>query len=414
MASRTNAPTSPAAPSASPAIPALDGDGPAILERARAAAPVLRDEAAASEAARQLTPRAVEALRATGAFRMPMPRAWGGPEVDIPAQFAVVEELARADGSAGWCAMIAAGAGFFRAALPDEVADALYPDLDGVTAGFVQAPVGRLDVVDGGYLLSGRWPFGSGCTHAAVIMGGGLLFDGGELVVTADGRPENRIAALPADRFEILDTWYPGGLAGSGSHDYTIEGAFVPAEQTFVLDDLGGRREGPLYAWPGLFLHLMSAVPLGVARAALETAEELLGAKVYLPDMRRARDDARVRTAIGRAHALVGSARAHVVDVIGDFWATLVAGDPPSPRQRAAFGSANVHAFLTCHEAAQLLVDTVGSAAVYRSCPLERQLRDLTTMRQHVGGQLKLLEIVGGLWFDEADLDHPLLTHHIL
>jgi len=389
-------------------------DGPAILERARAAVPVLRDEAAASEAARQLTPAAVEALRSVGVFRMALPRAWGGAELDICPQIEILEELARADGAAGWCAMIGVGGGWARIALADEVNRALYPGLDSVTAGFIQQPIGRLDVVDGGYRLSGRWPFGSGCTHADVILAAGLVFDGDDVVLTADGRPDNRIAALPADRFEILDTWSTTGLAGSGSHDYTTTGAFVPAEQTFVLDDLGGRREGPLYAWPGMFLQVMSSVPLGVARAALEAAEDLLAGKVIPPQMRPARDDARVRTAVARAHAMVGSARAYVFDVVGDFWATLAAGDRPSHRQRAAFGSANVHAFLMCHEAVQLLVDTVGAAAVYRSCPLERQLRDLATMRQHVGGQLKLLEIVGGLWFDGADLDHPLLTHDIM
>jgi alkylation response protein AidB-like acyl-CoA dehydrogenase len=401
---------------ASPTNLDLDLDGPAILARARAAIPVLRDEAAANEAARQLTPRAVEALRSTGVFRLSLPRDLGGPEVDIGKQIEILEELARADGSAGWCALIGAAGGYFRAALADEVGDALYRDhgLDGVTAGFFQQPLGRLDVVDGGYRLSGRWPFASGCTHADVMVAPGLVVDGGEMVLTSDGRPNNRIAILAVDRFEILDTWHTTGLAGSGSHDYTTKGVFVPAEQTFVLDDLGGRREGPLYAWPGMFLHNIAAVPLGIARAALDTAGDLLAGKVFLPEMRPARDDARVRTAVARAHAMVGSARSYVVDVVGDFWATLAAGGQPPHRQRAALGSANVHAYTTCHEAVQLLVDTVGGAAVYRSCPLERQLRDLATLRQHVGGQLKLLEVVGGLWFDGADLDHPLLTHRIL
>jgi indole-3-acetate monooxygenase len=401
---------------ASPSGPedAAELDGRAILERARAAAPVLRDEAAASEAGRRLTPGAVDALRSTGVFRMAMSRSSGGPEVDICTQLEIVEELARADGSAGWCAMIGADGGYYRTALPDEVGAALYPDLDRVTAGFIQQPVGRLDVVDGGYQLSGRWPFGSGCTHAGVIAAGGLVFEDGALVLTADGRPDNRVAVLPAERFEVLDTWFTTGLAGSGSHDYTTTGTFVPADHTFFLGELGSRQEGTLYRWPGMFLLNIAAVPLGVARAALEAAGELLATKVFLPEMRPARDDARVRTAVARAHALVGSARSYLFDVLGDFWAALDAGREPSHRQRAAVGGANVHAFLSSHEAVQLLVDTIGGAAVHRSCPLERHLRDLATMRQHLGGQLRLLEVVGGLWFEGADLDHPILTHRIL
>lgn len=389
-------------------------DGRTILTRARAIAPVLRDEAAACEHARQLTPRAVEALRSTGVFRMPLPRSWGGPEVDICTQNEIIEELSRADGSAGWCAMIGSDSGYFYSALDDEVTRGLYPGLDAITAGFIQQPVGRLDIVDGGYRLSGRWPFASGCTHADVMVAAALVFADGELVHSADGFPEHRIAMLPADRFEILDTWHTTGLAGSGSHDYRTEGTFVPAEQTFVPGDIGRRREGPLYAWPGLFLHDMAAVPIGIARGALDAAEELLASKMLMPEMRPARDDPRVRTGLARAEALVGAARSYLFDVIGDFWATLQAGTEPSHRQRAALGSANVHAYVSSHDAVQLLADTVGSATVYRKSPLERRLRDLTTLRQHVGGQLKLLEVVGALWLDGADTSHPLLNQRIL
>src|SRR5918996_2072695 len=201
-----------------PGRPSPDGhlDGGAILANAVAVAPVLREEAAESERQRQLTPRAVAALRSTGVFRMPMPRAWGGPEVDPPAQIEIIEELSHADGSAGWWAMIGSDGGFYSAALADDIGRSLYRDLDAVTAGWVQ-PGGQLDRFDGGYRLSGRWQFGSGCTHADVMVGGAQVFTDGELVMATDGTPEWRIAMLPADRFDVLDTWDVTGLAGSGS-----------------------------------------------------------------------------------------------------------------------------------------------------------------------------------------------------
>src|SRR3954463_10554335 len=151
-------------------------DGPTILANVRASAPVLREEAAACERDRQLTRRAVDTLRSTGAFRMPMPRAWGGPELDVPTQIEIVEEISRADGSAGWCAMIGSDGGFLSAALDDDVGRGLFRDLDASSAGFLQ-PAGRLDTVTGGYRLSGRWPFASGCTHADVMLTGALVFD---------------------------------------------------------------------------------------------------------------------------------------------------------------------------------------------------------------------------------------------
>ncbi|MGH9213755.1 MAG: acyl-CoA dehydrogenase family protein [Acidimicrobiales bacterium] len=386
-------------------------DGTMILANARAIAKVLREEADENERRRQLTPRAVDALRSTGVFRMPMPRSWGGPEVDISTQVEIVEELSRADGSAGWCAMIGADGGYYTAAMDDDVGRALYPSLDAVTAGWIH-PAGRLRPVDGGYRLSGHWQFGSACTFADVIVGGCLVFGGDDApVIAADGLPEYRVAMLPASRYEILDTWHPTGLAGSGSHDYTIHDAFVPAEQTFRFRDR--RRTGTLYSWPGLFPVNLLGVPLGIARASLETAHELLADKILMPEKVAARDDPRSRTGLARASAIVGSTRSYVYDVVGDFWATLDAGDEPSHRQRAALGGAYAHTVRSCRDAVQLLADTVGSASIHRHCPLERHLRDLTTLSQHALAQLKLLDAIGALLLD-ADTTHPLVAEKIL
>lgn len=386
-------------------------DGATILKRAYEAAPVLREEASAGEQQRQLTPRAVQALRSTGAFRMAMPAAWGGPEVDLPKQLEIVERLCWADGSAGWCAAVGADGGYYSAALADDAGRRLYPDLDAVTAGWVQ-PAGTLHIVDGGYRLSGRWSFGSGCTHADVILGGAIEHSDRGPVASSEGHPETRIAMLPAEQFTILDTWNPTGLAASGSHDYCIEDAFVPADQTFRFDE--SRREGALYAWPGLFLARMPAVPLGIARAALDTAEHLLAGKILMPENQPARDSPRVRAGLARAEAMVGSARSYAFDVVGDFWATLRAGAEPAFRQRAALGGCHHHTMRSCRDAVQLLADTLGSASIDRNCPVERHLRDLLTLSQHRIAQPKFLEIAGGLWIDEADHDHQLVRQRLL
>lgn len=390
-------------------------DGAAILSNSRAAAPVLRGEAAESERRRQLTPRAVEALRSSGVFRMPMPRAWGGPEVDICTQIEILEELSAADGSAGWCAMIGSDGGYYSAGLDDTTSRALYPDLDAVTAGWI-VPAGKLHRVEGGYRLEGRWQFGSGCTHADVMVGGALVFEDGALAISAEGRPEMRIAMLPADEFEIVDTWYTTGLAGSGSNDYTIDGAFVPAEQTFRFRELSRRRDGVLYAWPGMFFANVPAVPLGIARAAVEVTEELLADKILMPEMRPARDEARVRVGVAEAHAIVGSARSYVFDVLGEFWSTLEAGAEPSRQQRAALAGVHGYTVRTCRDAVQILAETIGSASIHRSCPVERHLRDLTTIGQHILAQARTTEMVGALWLgaEDALAENPLLAEGLM
>src|SRR5439155_17646751 len=122
-------------------------------------------------------------------------------------------------------------------------------DIDSVTAGWV-FPGGQLRRTAGGYLLSGKWQFGSGCTHADVMLGGASVYEGTTPVIGPDGLPEVRVAMLPADAYQIVDTWNTTGLAGSGSHDYKVRDAFVPEDQTFAVGE--SRRAGPLYSWPGL------------------------------------------------------------------------------------------------------------------------------------------------------------------
>jgi alkylation response protein AidB-like acyl-CoA dehydrogenase len=390
-------------------------DGQTILANARSVAHLLAAEAPECERLRRLTPRAVDALRATGVFRMPMPTAWGGPEVDIRTQVEIVEELSAADGSAGWCAMIGSDAGFYTAALDDAAARELYPDLDAVTAGWV-VPAGKLHRVDDGYLLEGRWQFGSGCTHADVIIGGAIVCADGPPVISDDGRPEMRVAMLPADRFEMLDTWYTTGLAGSGSHDYRIDGAFVPAEHTFRFRDLRNRRrDGVLYGWPGMFFANFSGVPLGIARAALQAAEQVLADKILMPEGRPARHEPRVRAAVASAHATVGAARSYVFEVLDELWATLEAGDQPSLRLRARLFGMHGHTLRACREAVGLLAESVGSSAIYRGCGLERQLRDLTTIGAHVLTQQRSTEAAGALWLGVEDvISNPLHAEGLL
>ena len=375
--------------------------GPEILANAVAAAPRLRELAAENERLRRLSPEAVDILRSAGAFRLPMPAAWGGPEVDIVTQTEIIETISRADGSAGWCAMIGSDGGFYTAFLDDATGRGLYPDLDIVTAGGI-LPAGRLDPDrdGGGYRLSGRFSFASGIHHAGVVAAGAVVFDGAGPAVGRHGGPDWRVALLPAPAFEIVDNWHTTGLAGSGSCDYTADGIPVPAGQTFSFFE-GTRRDGPLYAWPGLFIANVPGVPLGIARDALDVARAIWVDKVIVPDMKPARDDPRVRAAVARAEAMVGSVRSYTYDLLGSFWDRLVTGDQPTLEQRAALAGSFVHTLQTCRDAVRLVYEEIGSQSVYRACPLDRHLRDLVTIAQHLMGQTRMREMAGAMWLGE-------------
>jgi alkylation response protein AidB-like acyl-CoA dehydrogenase len=369
-----------------------------ILAGAQRVAPLLREHALEIEAARRLTPPVVDALRGTGVFGMAMPRALGGAEVDLINQVEILEVLSAADTSAGWCAMLGSDSGFYAAAISDADARELYPEPDLITAGFI-APVGTLEVADGGYVLSGRWPFGSGCNHADVIAGGATITQGGVPVLGPDGRRQARVALLKSADVTICDTWSSTGLCGSGSNDYVVDGVFIPAGHTFQLN--GPRREGTLYRWRGLFVANAVAVPLGSATSAIEFAIEYLTDKVGPSDEGPVRDQPRVRAGVARAQAMVGAARSYAFDTLGSFWSRLESGDEPTFADRAAMAGCLVHTITSCREAVGVLVEIVGAAAVRRGSLLERHHRDLITVSQHVLGQPRMREWAGALWFGQ-------------
>jgi alkylation response protein AidB-like acyl-CoA dehydrogenase len=368
----------------------------AIIDRVDQIDSVVRNGADDAEQARQQSKPVVDALRSAGVFRMAMPHAWGGPELDVCSQLTIVERIARADASAAWCTTIGSESGFFASYIREDAARKLYPDLDMINAGFV-GPAGTLEVCDGGYRLSGRWPFGSGVTHADVIVGGAIVTVNGEPILSQSGRPEHRVAMLPAAQWQILDTWNPVGMAGSGSHDYTINDAFVPEDYTWTPGHQ--QRTEPLYSWFGLSVASAVGVVLGTAAEAFDVARTTLETKTSNMLGTSARGEPAVRAELARGAAMIGSARSYVYDTLGELFVTLTTGDTLSLDQRAHWAGCVVYTGTTCRDAVQILVDAVGAAALQQSSPLSRQLRDLTMLAQHGLMQKRVWEWAGGLYF---------------
>ena len=370
-----------------------------ILERVRKLAPQVAARADETAKLRRLPADLVSDLKDAGAFRMPMPAAWGGPEMSPRAQNEVVEILSSADPSAGWCVMIGSDAGFYAAFLEEGAARALYPDLDMVTAGWLQ-PAGRAVRVPGGYRVSGRWSFGSGCTHADVIVGGCLVFEGDQAVLDESGRPSFRVMMAPASSWQVLDTWYTTGLAGSGSHDYTTTDLFVPEERTFSLFD-PVRREEPLYAFPGMFFVNMHGVALGIARRAIDVVQRIAAEKTLVPELVLMKNVPRVRGALARAEGMLGAARAYTYETMDRVWEALQSTGGLSRELRLHIALSRVNAFQMARDVAQLMMDTAGSSSIYTSSPLDRLLRDAITVRTHIAVQDRLMEQIAALAVDE-------------
>lgn len=366
-----------------------------LLHAAVELAPIIKSYRDEIEQERRLPLKLVAELKRAHVFRMTMPKDFGGLELDPISQLRIIEVLSEANTSVGWCVMIGSDNGYFSSFLERNVAREMYKDVDSIT-GSALSQTGKAVKVDGGYRVSGRWPFASGCQHSTWLIGGCKVYDGDALRLRPGGIPETRQCFLPTKAVTILDTWNTLGLRGSGSHDFTIQDYFVPEERTFSFQALNIYHPGALYQFPMAFMFNFAAVPVGSAKAAIAAfveAGEKPSRQVtmdgkFVP-VRTLREEDFVQDAVGRASAKVSAARAYLFSVVGDLWETIKAGQPFSLKQMADFQSMNAQVFAMCLEAVELLFKARGGSSVYTGSILEGCLRDLLTMDQHVMNSLR-------------------------
>ena len=352
------------------------------LAAARTLAAEVRSAADETEAQRHIPKALVERLRDAGLFHMTLPRDVGGLECDPVTASRVVEEIAAADGSTGWVIMLANQTTLFAGFLPAEQSR-LFWGGGAINCG-VARPIGRaVPVVGGGYTVSGRWPFASGSSHADWFMGECLVYPGGgsEARLGDDGNPVVKSVLFPRADVTVLDTWYTTGLRGTASHDFTVEGVQVPAERILNPGALHhpwvGFRAGPL------FVMNHGSHALGLARAGLEAALEVVGTKRGWGGV-PLKETGRMQQTIAEATAIVGAASAYLYDTGEAFWQAVLAGEEPDARARARVRLAAAHAANASIRAVDLLHRALATSAVQQSSPLDRIFRDIHTAGAHV------------------------------
>src|SRR5262245_10270514 len=303
------------------------------LERALTLAPLIRSCADESEREGGLAGEGVEAFHDAGLFRIQIPERFGGAGLDPIEALPIYEEVAAADGSAGWNLAIGAGGGSFAAMLDD--ADALEEIVGApraLLAGSVNPMALRVVPEGDGYRVSGRLRYASGVSQSSWLMAGGIVFDGAKPRLTHGGVPAIVGTFFPTREARVLDTWRTNGLAGTGSHDVEVSDVYVPAARCFEFFSTKPRPHDPLASLP-LFSRLgasIAGVGIGIARHAIDELVELAGAKVPLANPGLLRDRAGVQIDVARARGLVDGARAHVTSTARDVFTRVKAGASPT------------------------------------------------------------------------------------
>jgi alkylation response protein AidB-like acyl-CoA dehydrogenase len=377
----------------------------ALLEAVARIEPVLREHAAEAEAKRRLSDAAAAAMKGAGLFRMWVPRAYGGLEVDPLTALPIFEEVARIDSAAGWNLALPAANSLFLAFLDEQAAAEVFGEPDSIIAGTFFPPCNAVPV-DGGFRVTGRMPFASACHHCGWFIVLAHVVENGTERTGADGAPETWFIALRASDFEIIDHWNTVGMRGTGSHDAAIRDAFVPRHRAAPLAASASRQsvpkgfEGPLYrctVWPA---HgALASIALGIARAALDELVTLARTKTpaYMPSPLSQRSLA--QSQVAQAEARLGAARAYLYEALREVWENAVAGHFVALPQKLKVQLAAVHAALAAAEAVDLVQAAAGTSGIRCEYGFERHFRDVHSITQHAYISASRYESVGKLLF---------------
>jgi indole-3-acetate monooxygenase len=369
----------------------VDIDAEPLVREAAALRPVLRRHHEEIEREQRLPPDLVEQLHAAGFYRMVIPRALGGLQVDPLTYLRVVELLAEGAGSVGWNLANNGIGQLVTLGLPDEGVHEIHGQgTPSVIAGTAVQGGGQAVPVDGGYRVSGRWTFGSGCQESAWMLGSFQIRDGGEPRRRPDGGSLYWRGVFPRAEAEIVPgSWDVAGLRGTGSFDWTVKDVFLPQQRTcphvgVPLDNQWSRWPGVTYALPSqcwVGPH-HSSVITGIARAGIDALIALAIEKTPRGRTFRLCDNPQVQDDVGRADAVLNAGRIYRSATIADLWNTIAAGGETTLEQRARCRLASTYAADSAREAMDLVYRHGGSTSFKRESRLAECWRDL-----HVVGQ---------------------------
>src|SRR5436190_2024394 len=370
---------------------------PDPIARARELGPEIVAAADEIERTRRVPDELLGRLHDSRLFRMLLPRSASGDETEPAVYVAAIEELARHDGSIAWNAFVTNSSCLLAAYLEPVVNHAIFADPRSIIAW--GPPNGsRATAVKGGYRVTGKWDFASGCRQARWLGAHCHVVEAdGALRLNRFGRPTERTLLFPTSEATILDTWRTIGLCGTASDSYCVYDVFVSEAFSATREDPTLRRErGPLYAFTmqSLYATGVAAVALGIARAML--SEFIMLASRKAPrGLARLAENAVVQADVARAEARLGSARAYLIETLTTIYAHADDVAPIEVADRARVRLACTNAIQGATEVADFAYKGAGVDAIFPGSPFERRFRDMHTLSQQIQARGAHFESVG-------------------
>ncbi|MFC7701841.1 acyl-CoA dehydrogenase family protein [Bradyrhizobium sp. GCM10028915] len=361
----------------------------AMVAKARALVPRLRERAARTEELRHLPPETEKDLHDAGLFRMLQPKRIGGAELDYVALIDCADLLGQADASVAWNLANLASHHWMLGMFQPTAQELVWGrDPDALIASSFIFPAGRATRVEGGYRLHGSWPFSSGVASCAWNMLASVVYSDDE----ADGI-EYRIFLLPKADYKVLDTWNVAGLRGTGSCDVEVRDAFVPEDMTVAVGDLdGGPTPGsklnpnPLYALPvfSLFPYVLSGVALGNAQACLDDYAEVVRHRISTYNHARLSDFQSTQIKIAEASAKIDAARLIMRSACLNAMEDARRGHLPDMATKTRYRRDGAFSVNFCTDAVSMLFAASGARGLFTTGALQRQFRDAHAINSHL------------------------------
>ena len=351
--------------------------------RAEALLPKLRERATRSEELRRMPDETIRDFHDAELFRIHQPKRVGGAELEFAAVVTFGALLARACASTSWNWVNFAAHHMMLGMFPREVQDEIWnKSRDALIASSFVFPAGKAKKVEGGYVISGRWPFSSGVDPSEWNMLAGLAW------LDDNAPPEQRVFLLERSQYKVIDNWYAGGLRGTGSKDVEAKEQFVPEHRTLsVADTKGGPtpgsvvNPGPLFQMPvfALFPYMLSGVPLGIAEGLIDE----FGPKTGKMTGARIAEIQSTQIRLGEATAYANASRLVQLTNCREAQAMIEAGEVPDVRTKARYRLEGAYAVDWAVRAVDVMFGLSGASGLYESGATPRAFRDAHAVKQH-------------------------------